>query len=44
MNALAARRAATQPGEPTTKACPFCTTEIAISATRCPACTSELSA
>jgi large conductance mechanosensitive channel len=44
MNALAARRAATQPGEPTTKACPFCTTEIAISATRCPACTSQLNA
>ena len=29
--------------EPTTKACPFCKSEIAIEATRCPHCTSELS-
>ncbi len=28
--------------EPTTKECPFCATEIAIKATRCPNCTSEL--
>ena len=28
--------------EPTTKACPFCKSEIAIEATRCPHCTSEL--
>ena len=28
--------------EPTTKTCPFCQTEIAIKATRCPACTSDL--
>jgi large conductance mechanosensitive channel len=28
--------------EPTTKACPFCKSEIAIDATRCPHCTSEL--
>ena len=28
--------------EPTTKACPYCCTEIAIKATRCPNCTSEL--
>ncbi len=28
--------------EPTTKTCPFCMSEIAIKATRCPACTSEL--
>lgn len=27
---------------PTTKKCPFCKTEIAIEATRCPNCTSEL--
>ena len=27
---------------PTTKACPFCKTEIAIDATRCPNCTSQL--
>lgn len=28
--------------EPTTKACDFCKSEIAIEATRCPNCTSEL--
>jgi large conductance mechanosensitive channel len=28
---------------PTTKECPFCKTAIAIAATRCPACTSQLS-
>ena len=32
------------PAEPTTKECPHCVTEIAIKATRCPNCTSELSA
>jgi large conductance mechanosensitive channel len=32
------------PPEPTTKDCPFCATEIAIKATRCPNCTSELKA
>lgn len=30
------------PAEPTTKDCPHCFTEIAIKATRCPNCTSEL--
>lgn len=30
------------PKAPTTKKCPFCCTEIAIEATRCPHCTSEL--
>ena len=30
------------PAEPTTKTCPFCKSEIAIDATRCPNCTSEL--
>ena len=29
------------PKEPTTKICPFCKSEIAIDATRCPHCTSE---
>ncbi len=29
---------------PTTKACPFCKTEIPIDATRCPHCTSDLTA
>ena len=33
---------ASTPEEPTTKECPFCFTEIAIKATRCPNCTSEL--
>jgi large conductance mechanosensitive channel len=30
------------PAEPTTKECPYCTTEIPIKAVRCPNCTSEL--
>ena len=30
------------PAAPTTKICPFCKQEIAIDATRCPHCTSEL--
>ena len=30
------------PREPTTKSCPFCVSEIAIKATRCPQCTAEL--
>ncbi len=30
------------PAEPTTKTCPYCKSEIAIEATRCPNCTSEL--
>ena len=33
---------AAEPAAPTTKKCPFCCTEIAIEATRCPHCTSEL--
>ena len=28
--------------EPTTRACPYCTTEISVKATKCPACTSAL--
>jgi large conductance mechanosensitive channel len=45
MNAIAARRAGTTPEEaPTTKACPFCATDIPIAASRCPNCTSELPA
>ncbi len=32
------------PAEPTTKECPHCLTEIAIKATRCPNCTSQLDA
>ena len=30
------------PAAPTTKVCPFCKSEIAIDATRCPHCTSVL--
>ena len=30
------------PAAPTTKVCPYCKTEIAIDATRCPHCTSQL--
>lgn len=30
------------PAAPTTKQCPYCKTDIAIDATRCPNCTSEL--
>jgi large conductance mechanosensitive channel len=40
LNAMEARRKGQE--EPTMRPCPFCTTEIAVSATRCPACTSEL--
>ncbi len=32
------------PAEPTTKDCPFCFTGISIKATRCPNCTSQLTA
>ena len=30
------------PEEPTTKECPYCKSQIAIAATRCPCCTSQL--
>ena len=47
MNDLAAKLAKKKeeeaaPAAPTTKKCPFCKTEIAIDATRCPHCTSQL--
>lgn len=32
------------PADPTTKDCPYCCSEIAIKATRCPNCTAELGA
>ncbi|MDO5714181.1 MAG: large conductance mechanosensitive channel protein MscL [Tissierellia bacterium] len=32
-----------KPADPTTKECMYCKTEIPLEATRCPACTSELS-
>jgi large conductance mechanosensitive channel len=34
----------TEEPEPDTKECPFCRSEIAIAATRCPQCTSQLEA
>ena len=36
--------AAPETSDPTTKKCPYCVTEIPITATRCPHCTSELPA
>lgn len=36
------RREEEKPAAPTTKKCPFCRSEIAIDATRCPHCTSQL--
>ena len=38
------RQAAAAPAAPTTKECPYCFSTIAIKATRCPNCTSELKA
>lgn len=43
MNTLRRQQEA-PPAEPTTKACPFCATDIPIKAMRCPHCTSELKA
>ncbi|MBQ7064612.1 MAG: large conductance mechanosensitive channel protein MscL [Firmicutes bacterium] len=40
----AKKEEAPAPAAPTTKICPFCKSEIAIEATRCPHCTSELPA
>ena len=46
MNGVSAKFAKKQeeeaPAAPTTKVCPFCKSEIAIEATRCPHCTSVL--
>lgn len=39
---LAAEQKEEKAAAPTTKKCPFCYTDIAIEATRCPNCTSEL--
>lgn len=36
------RKEEAPPAEPTTKVCPYCKSEIALAATRCPQCTSEL--
>lgn len=37
-----AKKVEEAPAEPTTKVCPFCKSEIAIDATKCPHCTSEI--
>lgn len=43
MNTLATRvKKPTEVSVPTTKVCPYCRSEIAIEATRCPHCTSKL--
>ncbi len=39
---LAKLKKAPPPADPTTKECPFCVSTIALTATRCPNCTSEL--
>lgn len=41
-NASKKKEAPAPPAEPTTKDCPYCFSTIAIKATRCPNCTSEL--
>jgi len=44
INRLSREKEAEQaPAAPTTKECPFCYSTIAIKATRCPSCTSQLS-
>lgn len=40
--AIAQKHIETEEETPTTKACPYCKSEIAIEATRCPHCTSQL--
>ncbi len=42
LTALTSRKKEEEPAAPTTKVCPFCKSEIAIEATRCPHCTSQL--
>jgi len=43
VNAMNARKTPAAPEAPTTRACPFCATDIPLAATRCPHCTSQLS-
>jgi len=43
-NAFEARRQRSAEESPTTKACPFCATDIPLAATRCPNCTQALPA
>lgn len=42
VNRMRATEEEEAPAEPKTKKCPYCRSEIAIDATRCPQCTSEL--
>lgn len=42
MNEMFSHKEEVKPAAPTTKKCPFCKSEIAIDATRCPHCTSQL--
>lgn len=43
MNSLMERSRKEEPEDPTLTKCPFCFTEVSVDASRCPACTSELS-
>lgn len=43
LHALTARKEEKAPEAPKTKVCPYCKSEIAVDATRCPHCTSEQS-
>lgn len=42
VNKMRAEKEEEVPAEPTTKECPFCRLDVAIEASRCPHCTSEL--
>ncbi len=42
VNERFSKKEAEEPVAPTTKKCPYCMSEIAIEATRCPQCTSQL--
>ena len=42
MQSVGKKKEEETPAAPTTKTCPYCKSEIAIDATRCPHCTSEL--
>jgi len=42
MNALMERMKTAEPEAPVLTKCPYCLTDVSVEATRCPACTSEL--
>lgn len=44
INRMKREEAAEPTTTPTTRSCPFCTSEVSIKATRCPHCTSEIAA